>query len=122
MAGFAIHLCQFFKHSKVRFGVRVNGNPSATGHLETDLLEHFTTKSEVECRGSETEVNIRISNCLALTEVRYLSVKDLLDELLEIYIISHKENENKACKLKGTLHGINICGLLRYKLNSKHVM
>ena len=72
MAGFAIHLCQFFKHSKVRFGVDVHGNPSKQGHLETDLLEHFTTKSEMECRGSETEVNMRISNCQALTEVKIL--------------------------------------------------
>ena len=72
MAGFAIHLYQFFKYPEARFGVRVNGNPSKQGHLETDLLEHFTTKSEVECRGSETEVNMRISNWQALTEVKIL--------------------------------------------------
>ena len=72
MAGFAIHLCQFFKHPEVRFGVDVHGNLSKKGYLETDLLEHFTTKSEVECRGSETEVNMRITNCQALTEVKTL--------------------------------------------------
>ena len=72
MAGFAIHLCQFFKYSKVKVGVDVYGKLSKNGHLETDLLEHFTTKSEVECRGSETEVNMRISNCQALTEVEIL--------------------------------------------------
>ena len=58
MAGFAIHLCQFFKHPKARVGVNIHGKKSKLGFLETDLLEHFTNRSAVECRGSETEVLI----------------------------------------------------------------
>ena len=58
MAGFAIHLCQFFKHPKAIVGVNIHGNSSKPGYLETDLLEHFTSRSAVECRGSETEVHI----------------------------------------------------------------
>ena len=54
MAGFAIHLCQ---HPKARVGVNVHGKRSKLGFLETDLLEHFTSRSAVECRGSEKEVN-----------------------------------------------------------------
>ena len=60
MAAFAIHLCQFFKHPKARVGVDVHGHPTQGGHLETDMLEHFTNRSTVECRGSETEVNVRV--------------------------------------------------------------
>ena len=56
MAGVAIHLCQFFKHPNARVGVNVHGTSSWAGFLETDLLEHFTSRSAVECRGSETEV------------------------------------------------------------------
>ena len=65
MAGFAIHLCQFFKHPKARVGVNVRGESSRLGFLETDLLEHFTKKYAVECRGSEKEVNIS-NSCLSL--------------------------------------------------------
>ena len=68
MAGFAIHLCQFFKHPEARLGVDIHGRMSRNGHFETDLLEHFTTRSEVECRGSETEVNNYDDNCKALTK------------------------------------------------------
>ena len=60
MAAFAINLCQFFKHPEARIGVDVHGHPTQGGNLETDMLEHFTNKSTVECRGSETEVNVRV--------------------------------------------------------------
>ena len=56
MAGFALNLAQVIKKPEVRFGVDVNGKDTVTGHLETDFLEHFTTKDTVECRGSNTEV------------------------------------------------------------------
>ena len=56
MAGFAVHLCQLFKHPKARVGVNIHGQTSKNGFLETDFLQHFANKSTVECRGSETEV------------------------------------------------------------------
>ena len=59
MAGFAIHLCQLFKHPQAKIGVTVHGQDSQGGHLETDFLEHFTDRSRVECRGSENEVHNR---------------------------------------------------------------
>ena len=86
MAGFAIHLCQFFKHPEVRVGVNVHGSLSKTGHLETDLLEHFTNESEVECRGSEAEVNnMRVSESRVSAHymLRYLAAtkpQSILDE------------------------------------------
>ncbi len=57
MAGFALNLAQVMK-SDVQFGVNVNGKDSASGQLETDFLEHFTTKDTVECRGSNEEVRV----------------------------------------------------------------
>ena len=57
MAGFAIHLCELVKHPKARVGVNIDGQRSEIGYLETDLLQHFTNRSSVECRGSETEVH-----------------------------------------------------------------
>ena len=56
MAGFAVHLCQLFKNPKARVGVDIHGHTSRNGFLETDFLQHFATKSTVECCGSETEV------------------------------------------------------------------
>ena len=61
MAAFAIHLCQFFKHPDARIGMTRRGRTSDIGQLETDMLQHFTNRSEVECRGSETEVNVRVT-------------------------------------------------------------
>ena len=49
MAAFAINLCQFFKHPEARIGVDIHGHTSQIGRLETDMLQHFTNKSEVEC-------------------------------------------------------------------------
>ena len=60
MAGFAVHLCQLFKNPKARVGVDIHGHTSRNGFLETDFLQHFATKSTVECRGSETEVRVYI--------------------------------------------------------------
>ena len=57
MAGFALNLAQVMK-SDVQFGREVTGKDSANGHLETDFLEHFTTKDTAECRGSNEEVRV----------------------------------------------------------------
>ena len=59
MAAFSIHLCEFFKHPDATIGVKVNGEDSIPGWLESDILDHVTTKSTIECRGSETEVYYR---------------------------------------------------------------
>ena len=56
MAAFSIHLCEFFKHPQAKIGVTVDGKDSPQGHLETVLLEHVTTPSTIECRGTENEV------------------------------------------------------------------
>ena len=56
MAGFAIHLCELFKHPAARVGVDVHRRSSKNGFLESDFLRHFANKSTVECRGSEKEV------------------------------------------------------------------
>ena len=56
MAGFAINLRAILEKSNVWFGMTVKGKQSQTGQLETDLLEHFTTRDQVECRGSNSEV------------------------------------------------------------------
>ena len=37
-------------------GREVGGGYSRVGQLETNLLEHFTTRERVECRGSNEEV------------------------------------------------------------------
>jgi galactosylgalactosylxylosylprotein 3-beta-glucuronosyltransferase 3 len=58
MAAFSIHLCEFFKHPKAQIGVNINGHSSKQGYLETDLLEHFTNRSAIECRGSENETYV----------------------------------------------------------------
>ena len=57
MAGFAINLRYFLKKPSVMVGLNVRGHSSRNGYLETDLLEHFTTKGTVECLGSNHEVN-----------------------------------------------------------------
>ena len=56
MAGFAINLKLLLEKPDVIFGRDIRGNVSKAGHLETDFLEHFTTRDSVECLGSETEV------------------------------------------------------------------
>ena len=56
MAGFAINLRLFLEKPDVVVGIDIKGKQSTRGRLETDLLEHFTTKETVECRGSNTEV------------------------------------------------------------------
>ena len=57
MAGFAVHLCQLFKHPQAKVGINVHSQNSQIGYLETDFLQHFTDRSRVECRGSEKEVH-----------------------------------------------------------------
>ena len=56
MAGFAINLRLLLEKPNVVFGRDIRGNVPETGHLESDFLEHFTTRDSVECLGSETEV------------------------------------------------------------------
>ena len=58
MAGFAVHLCQFFENPHAEL------NSSALlGQLENDFLIQFVNKhSNVECRGSSKEV------CRAVTD------------------------------------------------------
>ena len=59
MAGFAINLKLFLLKPWVKFGITKSGKKSKTGQLETDLLEHFVTREQVECRGSNSEVSGR---------------------------------------------------------------
>ena len=58
MAAFAVDLCELIKRPKARVGVNIHGRQSKLGYLETDFLQHFTSRSKVECRGSEKEVYI----------------------------------------------------------------
>ena len=56
MAAFAVDLCEVVKLPRARVGVTVQGHASKLGFLESDFLQHFTSRSKVECRGSEKEV------------------------------------------------------------------
>ncbi len=56
MAGFAVNLKLFLLKPWVKFGITTSGKKSKTGQLETNLLEHFITRDEIECRGSNSEV------------------------------------------------------------------
>ena len=56
MAAFAINICELIKHPKAMVGVNVHGRSSKLGYLESDFVQHFATKSSVECRGSDKEV------------------------------------------------------------------
>ena len=52
MAGFAVHLSQFFKHPNALFDSSVG-----LGQLETEfILQFISHRKEAECRGSEKEV------------------------------------------------------------------
>ena len=61
MAGFAINLRSILTRPEVWLGRDVRGRDSRVGQLETDLLEHFTTRDRVECRGSNSEVFFNLS-------------------------------------------------------------
>ena len=56
MAGFAINLRKFLKKPNVKVGYDIKGHPSRDGYLETNLLEHFTTRDKAECIGPSDEV------------------------------------------------------------------
>ena len=59
MAGFAIHISSFLAKPGIKMGFNTeNGrvHPVKDGHLETDFLEQFGSRSSVECRGSSKEV------------------------------------------------------------------
>lgn len=59
MAGFAIHISSFLAKPDVKMGFTTEKGrkrPVKDGHLETDYLENFATRSSVECRGSSSEV------------------------------------------------------------------
>ena len=60
MAGFAINIASFLAKPDVKMGFNsANGRkrPVKDGHLETDYLEHFGSRTSVECRGSSKEVS-----------------------------------------------------------------
>ncbi len=63
MAGFAVNLRLFLEKPWVKFGERKSGKKSETGQLETDLLEHFVTREQIECRGSNNEV-LTVHKCV----------------------------------------------------------
>ena len=56
MAGFAINLRLILARPEVWIGSDTRGRDTKVGQLETDFLEHFTTREEVECRGLNSEV------------------------------------------------------------------
>lgn len=56
MAGFAIHLHLLLARPDVWLGTNVRGGDTKVGQIETDFLEHFTTREKVECRGLNSEV------------------------------------------------------------------
>ena len=58
MAGFAVDLCALLKRPNARIGMTIQGCASVKGFLESDFLQHFVNRSQVECRGSETEVQL----------------------------------------------------------------
>lgn len=72
MAGFAVHLCQFFEHPQAEL------NSSALlGQLEDNFLMQFVNKqSDVECRGSSKEV------CTAVTDKRRLVLFCYIDSTM----------------------------------------
>ena len=74
MAGFALSLRQVLLKWNVEFGINVRGKRSLTGHLETDFLEHFTTKDTAECRGSDKEIYVWHTRT---------SIPDLSNEIIE---------------------------------------
>ena len=59
MAGFAINLRNFIERPKVKVGYNIRGRSSRDGYLETDLLEHFTTRETVKCIGPTREVSLQ---------------------------------------------------------------
>ena len=58
MAGFAVKLRLILTRPEVRIGRDTRGRDSKVGQLETDFLEHFTTREKVECRGLNSEVHV----------------------------------------------------------------
>lgn len=59
MAGFAISITAFLAKPDVKMGFNTEKgrkHPVKDGHLETDYLENFASRSSVECRGSDKEV------------------------------------------------------------------
>ena len=58
MAGFAIELRLILTRPEVWIGRNARGRDSKVGQLETDFLEHFTTRQKVECRGLNSEVHV----------------------------------------------------------------
>jgi len=58
MAGFAVHVKEFLGKKYIKMGfVKAKGRqrPVKPGYLETSYLEHFASKSSVECRSPENE-------------------------------------------------------------------
>ena len=56
MAGFAVNLRLILTRPEVWIGRDVHGEDSKVGQLETNFLEHFTSREKLECRGSNSEV------------------------------------------------------------------
>ena len=56
MAGFAVNLRLLLARPDVWIGKDPQGRDTKVGQLETNFLEHFTTREKVECRGLNSEV------------------------------------------------------------------
>ena len=58
MASFAVNVTLILQRPNLKVGIDVHGRDSQRGHLETDFLEHLTTRELAECRGSNSEVYV----------------------------------------------------------------
>ena len=76
MAGFAINLCLFLKHPHVLLS-----STAQIGAIETNILEYFVTRKDVECRGSDKEV-YRTSDSRAHPRLLSLAGTRLAQEVL----------------------------------------
>ena len=75
MAGFAVKLRLILARPEVWIGRDARGGDSKVGQLETDFLEHFTTREKVECRGLNSEVYTYMISIYILIFMRSLVCK-----------------------------------------------
>lgn len=56
MAGLAVNARVFLERPSIELGVTAQGGQAKLGYLETELLNQFTSRESIECRGSPDEV------------------------------------------------------------------
>lgn len=58
MAGLAVNARVFLERPSIELGVTAQGGQAKLGYLETELLNQFTSRESIECRGSPDEVYV----------------------------------------------------------------